>query len=411
MLQNDRKIIRELAKQYKELALHDSNHERKQRIRQTNGLVQVRPIVWIDEIPWHEMDIDGALKLHCEDRRFREMEDFFRKALYRWKYIQADMVLEDCFFVKKSYDITDIGLPISERIISSNAENHIVSHQYRDQLDTEEKIEQLKCPVITTHPEIDEQNLTFAAEVLDGILDVKLCGDYIYYAPWDDISRYRGVEPILIDMIERPEFLHKIIAKFTEIKLSQYTQMEEKGLLEANLTALHSTPAYVDELPSADYDGKRARFKDVWFRGMAQMFSTVSPAMHEEFDLQYMKPLMERCGLVYYGCCEPLDDKIQILKKIPNLRKIGVSPWAKVVSSAEQIGKDYVFARKPNPAFVADEFDEEVVRKETKETITACQKYGCPYEMVLKDISTVSYKPQNLIKWNRVVQETLDEFY
>ena len=119
---------------------------------------------------------------------------------------------------------------------------------------------------------------------------------------------------------------------------------------------------------------------------------------------------MERCGLAYYGCCEPLDNKIQMLRKIPNTRKIGVSPRASAASSAEQIGKDDVLARKPNPALAAGNFDEEAVRQETRETITACQKYGCPYEMVLKEISTVSCKPQNLIRWNRVVQETIDEF-
>ena len=133
--------------------------------------------------------------------------------------------------------------------------------------------------------------------------------------------------------------------------------------------------------------------------------------MHEEFDLQYLRPLMARCGLVYYGCCEALDNKIEMLKTIPNLRKGGVSPWANVVSCAEQLQSDYVFARKPNPAFVSGSFDADTVRKETEETIRACIRYNCPYEFVLKDISTVSYRPENLIEWNRVVQETLDRFY
>ena len=37
--------------------------------------------------------------------------------------------------------------------------------------------------------------------------------------------------------------------------------------------------------------------------------------------------------------------------------------------------------------------------------------YGCPYEFVLKDISTVSNKPQNIVNWNKVVQETIDSYY
>ena len=188
------------------------------------------------------------------------------------------------------------------------------------------------------------------------------------------------------------------------------TQMEELGLLDNELPALHCTPAYTSDLPKTPA-GEKTPLKNVWFRSMAQMFSTVSPAMQEEFDLQYLRPLMARCGLVYYGCCEPLDRKIELLKTIPNLRKVGVSPWADVESCAEQLQSGYVFARKPNPALVSGSFDAEAVRKETEQTIRACIRYNCPYEFVLKDISTVSRRLENLVEWNRVVQETLDRFY
>ena len=111
------------------------------------------------------------------------------------------------------------------------------------------------------------------------------------------------------------------------------------------------------------------------------------------------------------SCWEPLDDKIDILKKIPNLRKIGCSPWANVETCAEQIGKDYVLSRKPNPAHVAISTDTEVIRKEIEETVKACIKHSCPYDYVLKDISTVSHKPENLIVWAQTVSDVLDKYY
>ena len=100
-----------------------------------------------------------------------------------------------------------------------------------------------------------------------------------------------------------------------------------------------------------------------------------------------------------------------MIKKISNLRKIGCSLWAKVEMCAEQIGGDYVLARKPNPANVAIHTDVEVIRKETEETVKACIKYGCPYELVLKDISTVSKRPENLIIWANTVSDVLDKYY
>ncbi len=235
-------------------------------------------------------------------------------------------------------------------------------------------------------------------------------GTPIYYTPWDEISMLRGVEPILYDMIDRPEFLHAVMRKYTANQRSVMLQLEKYNLLEDDPQHIHCTPAYNTSLPPREADEK-VRLKNVWFRGTAQMFSTVSPAMHEEFEMQYLRPLMDMCGLVYYGCCEPLERKIPLLKTVPNMRKIGVSPWADIESSAEQIKGNYVFARKPNPAQVAVNLDAEAVEKEIEDTVKVCLRYGCPCEFVLKDISTVSCKPQNIIEWNRVVQRTLDRFY
>ena len=47
--------------------------------------------------------------------------------------------------------------------------------------------------------------------------------------------------------------------------------------------------------------------------------------MHDEFCVQYEMKWMERFGLVAYGCCEPLHNKIGMLRKIKRLRKISMS--------------------------------------------------------------------------------------
>ena len=46
--------------------------------------------------------------------------------------------------------------------------------------------------------------------------------------------------------------------------------------------------------------------QNVWGRGLAQILASVSPAMHDEFEIQYAMRAMESFGLVYYGCCEPV---------------------------------------------------------------------------------------------------------
>jgi len=403
----EKEILQELAKQYTEIAAHPANTERYNRARDINDLKPRRPIVWLHEIPWHEMDIDSALKLKCESAAARDMEWFFRHSLYRWKYIQADTMLDAFYPIVKAFSSTGNGLQINEDVLVGDENNYIISHYYLDQLDTMEKVEGLLEPKITVYPEKDRERVAFAQEILGDILPVRLRGQSIYHAPWDRIPRYRGVTPVMEDLIERPELLHATIKKFTSNAFSDMKQMEALGLLEANPHDLHCTPPYASDLPGTE----PAMLKTVWYRGMAQMFTDISPKMWKEFELDYALPLMAECGLVYYGCCESLANKIPLLKSIPNLRKIGVSPWTNAERCAEQIGGDYVYAHKPNPAHVSGNFAEDAVREEITHIIKTCQEHGCAYEFVLKDISTVTYKPQNLIAWVKTVEETIDNFY
>jgi len=410
MPENDKTIIRDLASRYAELANDPKCKEREIRIRNTNSLRPCRPIVWIEELPWHELNFDGSLDLHCKGDFAREIELFFRKTLFKWEHFQADMLVEDCYYIQKAYSVTNIGVNISEETIAIDETRHVVSHSYEDVLDTEEKLDALKAPIVTANPQLDKERIAAAEDLLDGLIPVRLRGDQIYHSPWDIISQLRGVEPILMDLIERPEFMHKTVSIFSKFAKSQYKQMEAAGLLESNLIDIHATPAYCDELVHDENSGV-TKLKDVWFRGMAQIFGSVSPSMHQEFDLDYMSPIMEMCGQVYYGCCEPLDRKIELLKKIPNMRKIGVSPWADVNICAEQIAGDYVLSHKPNPAFVSGKFNEQTIRGEIEKVIEASLNYGCPCDIVLKDVSTVSYNVSNLKNWNKLVQETIDKYY
>jgi hypothetical protein len=83
-----------------------------------------------------------------------------------------------------------------------------------------------------------------------------------------------------------------------------------------------------------------------------------------------------------------------------------MSPWVDQEEGAEQIGADFVFSRKPSPAFLAvDDWSPDEVAQDLRATIEACERYGCPLELILKDISTVRYQPQRLWEWARIAAE------
>ena len=405
----DIETVRELARRYAEIANSDRHVRMRRRFRDSNDLKIVRPPLIMEEIPWFEMDIDGELTCAAPEGPLRDMEYFLRVQLFREKHFACDNYIEPVWVVKKAYENSGIGFEAEEQRLVIDSKNNIMSHHYIDVMEDESCLEKYHDPVITARPDIDEKNVAFAREVLDGILPVELRGDGIYYPPWDRIARLRGVEPILTDVYDRPEYLHAIVRLFTRGMEREMDQMDSLGLYDPRLISLHCTPGQVT-LPHEPDPGHYTS-RDIWFRTMAQMFSSISPAAHEEFDMQYSIPLAQRCAFTYYGCCEPLHDRIDRLKKYPNLRKVGASPWADVERSAEALGGNYVLSRKPNPANVAHRTDPAVVRAEIEETARLCVKYGCPCDITLKDISTVGYRPQNLIDWAKAASAVLDEYY
>ncbi len=404
---NDRKILRDLAVQYREIAHTDQNLRNKELHIAVNDLHMIRPIILMDEIPWHELNGQGELTLQCEDPFLQEIERSMRQTLYRFRHFQVDMVVPEALRVTKVIHTSGIGIDIKEETLAKDHNNRIVSHRFFDQMEDESCLEQIHKEVITYDKEESERRYHLVQDLVGDIVPVKLIGDqWCFDTLWDDVARLRGVGNLLEDLIERPEYMHAIAQKLTDVFLDKVRQYEELNLFEGCQDLLHSTAAYTDQLPGKDCDGVHFKAKDVWGRGAAQVFVSASPAMREEFDIPYMARAMEPFGLVYYGCCEPLHNQIDNLAKIPHLRKITVTPWAKYELAAEQIGKRYVYSAKANPANVAmSNFNEDVIRAELKRITDACYKYNCNFELVLKDISTVSYHPENLERWAKIAQE------
>jgi hypothetical protein len=131
--------------------------------------------------------------------------------------------------------------------------------------------------------------------------------------------------------------------------------------------------------------------------------------MHQEFALRHELRWLQKWGVNYYGCCEPLDRKMAMLRTIPRLRKISISPRADIDRAVAEIGTDYVISRKPNPAFLAWES----WQPQTAEIDLALylqKAKGCHSEIILKDISTVRYEPQRLWEWSAMAMRLVEKF-
>lgn len=408
----DRDILRKLAGEVAAIAALDVQTETEKLYRGVNSLKMIRPVVLLDELPWNQLNGDGELTLHCEDEFLRGVELTMRKTLYRWKHCRGDMLVEPFFDLDREIHVGDIGVTIQEETLATDGDNNIVSHHYEDQLSTMESLQRLHMPEILVDEATTQRKYNLLNDLFGDLLPIRLRGlsGAGFFMPWDNLAMWRGVEPIYIDLVDDPELLHATMRKIVDIRKALLQKEEEMGLLDAHLPVLHCTAGLVDDLPGEIEGGKVTR-KNLWGRGTAQMFASVSPAMTDEFEIEYVKEFFDGFGLLYYGCCEPLHDKMEVVKKLPNLRKISVTPWANVRKCAEQMGSEYVLARKPNPAAVCvPHLDEDALRKDILETLQICRENNTPCEFTLKDISSVNYNPMNLTRWEQVVMETIRNF-
>jgi len=396
----DRTILRDLAARVAEIAALPAQQETVRLWKALNGLKPVRPMVMIDQIPWHEMDVGGELSLQTTDDFCRPLETDLRRTLYAWKRMPVDRLVEPVVKIPKVIRGADFGIKIIEQKAVTDANNDVISHRYIDQLQTEDDLQKIRDPQVALDAQATARAEERALEIFDGILDVRMQGLFPMFALWDLIVTWHSPENVLLDLACRPEFVHRLMSRFTAANLSLLDQLETQGLLGGAQPAIHCTGAFSHELPASGYDPASPRAKDLWTCGMAQIFSSVSPSMHQEFELAYAEEWHSRFGLVYYGCCEPLHKKLDIVRRIPNLRKISMSAWVVQEEGAQEIGPDFVFSRKPNPAFLAgDAWSPERVEQDLRDTLECCARHGCPLELILKDISTVRYQPQRLWEW------------
>ena len=404
---HDRDVLRELGRRKAEIGALPVQEQTKRLWTRLNMLASERPMVWLFEVPWHEMDVDDELALVCEDPQCRDLEQGLRRELYQWDHMRGDMVVDPVIRVRPVVRDTGFGLDEQVDVARTDAHNSVVSRHYHIQIADEADIDKIRMPVVTLDTEAWDRQLGLLSEIFDGVIPVAKTGvGGTSIAPWDLIVRLTGVDEILTDMCTRPAYVHRLVDRMTQAYLRRLEQYEALNLLALNNDRwLGGGYQFTDELPPPDYDPERVRTCDMWGRTMSQIFSAVSPAMHEEFALQYECRYLNRFGLTYYGCCEPLDKKVEILRRnVPNLRKISMSPWIDLDVAAENVGTDYVFSYKANPACLAeDQWRPDAVRRELGAILDRLE--GLHVEVIVKDISTVRYAPHRLWEWARIASE------
>jgi hypothetical protein len=251
--------------------------------------------------------------------------------------------------------------------------------------------------------------LEIARGLFDGILRVRRKTVWFWsFGLTDDMIFLRGMERLMFDFFDAPDKFHEMMGIMLEGAMERLDWLEAENQLWLNNDGTYVGSGgigFTDALPAADFAG-RVRAKDMWGLAESQSVIGVSPDMFAEFIFPYQKKIMERFGLTCYGCCEPMDERFDIVKQLSNLRRVSVSAWANREIMAEKLQHNYIFSMKPSPANLAQSvMDEDIVRKDIRTGLRTARD-NC-VELIMKDNHTIGKNPRNVTRWVEIAREEI----
>lgn len=399
-MDKDRQILRELAKKVLEISQSEVNAERAEAWKKHNDLrMGSRTMIFCDpEKAWEELIPQQALQ--CEKAENRSLETALRREIYHYEILRDDYVVAAEMPVFYKYSCSDWGL--HETVQSSSEDG---AYTWESPLKDYSMLDRLKTPVVTVDEEGTKRELSRVQELFGDILQVRLRGYWWWsLGMTSTVIRLRGLEQFMLDMYDEPEGLHALMKIIQKGILENLAIYEEKNLLTTNADHTYVGSGgfgFTDGLSRAE----PVRMKNMWGFSESQETSSVSAEMYGEFVFPYEMEILEKFGLNCYGCCEPLENKWEYIRRFPRLRRVSVSPWANRQKMAEQLGSGYVYSLKPNPAYISvrsELFDD--AARELAAAREATKKNGCFTEIIMKDLRTFCGAPGNAARWVRLAR-------
>jgi hypothetical protein len=397
----DKDILRKLAGIVAELADRPAEKEKRKLWISHNSLKSVRPLVFCDpENGWNEIITKDQIE--CEGELAQRWEMVLRKEIFWGKSMQDDKVIEPYFDISYTYTESNWGFtPIM------HGGNDGGSYVWEAPIKKYSDIDKVHFPVINIDYKATQETLEVASDTFGGLIKVRKTGVWWWSLGLTfTLALLRGLGTMMIDMIDNPKLIHRLMKILSEGTLEKLNFLSENGLLSLNIDRYVGSGGfgYTEEIPAKGFNGSQVRTTDMWGFCESQETVGVSPQMFEEFIFPYQLPILKCFGLNCYGCCEPLDPRWHIIKNIPNLRRVSVSPWANFAQMAEYLQDHYVYSLKMTPTDIAvPKIDEDVVRKRIRDVLNITK--GCIIEIIMKDNHTIGKNPDNVIRWTQIARE------
>jgi len=412
----ERNILRELAKRQAEISALPEMAEREKLWYDLNDGKPGHPLVTME---FHGLEHEVYSPPRCEDSFARSLELQMERQLFKYETFKDDRVIPASVSVVIPNWLSLFGYTHSIRRAKGNDGASGMGYMYDHVVqDLEADFSVFKPSAFEADAGLTEAKRmkAIAEEILGDILRVRLECAPLWFCPGNALIEMMSMETMFCSILDYPGLFHQLMRRLTDDYLAFMDAMEASGALLPTNDATGipmDTYCYTHDLPGANELNRPVRMSDLWGYTNFQETVGMSVPMFDEFFFSYTKEIAARCGLYSYGCCEPVHTLWEpCLSKLPNLRKVSISPWCDEAYMGDAIrGKRIVYHRKPFPNFIAvdDVFDEAAFLRHMEKTMKAAR--GCPLEVTFRDICSTRGETWRLARAVELTRVAFDRWY
>ena len=403
--QQDRMILRELAQKQMELAHSPRNQQLYQDWMDygssKNGC---RPLIRI-EIDTFEHQLLPAMQ-RCEVEHAREIERRLLRPMVNFTQFEDDTLVPDYYPIRLHTSFTPFGLPV-RREETGSLGHHFIPYLH----DLEEDEHLLGDSIFSVDVDGTAKEEQEAQEIFGDILPTKRITDCAGCCLTQDIVHIMNMDDMYMAMIDDEDRFHNMMRRLMNDYMAFYRMMENGGHLQSHARMQHlgqGSYCFTDELREGI---NPAKLSDLWLFMDSQETAGISPEMYADLVFPYYQEMMSHFGLVSYGCCEashPIWDNC--LSKVPNMRKVSISPWCDEEFMGERLqGTGVTFLRKPPATILGMDtpvLDEAATLACFRKTAKAAK--GCKLEIAQRDVYMIGHSAQKVHRYVELARRGLE---
>lgn len=204
--------------------------------------------------------------------------------------------------------------------------------------------------------------------------------------PFCIAAHLRGLDNIVIDMLEDPKFVHRLMRFITD---------SEK-----------------------EWAKERAKFlncpiEKAFLLNDEVGLPIITPEMYEKFILPYEIELSKFYGgIIYWHSCGDTTNFVRLIKKIPGLKMFHIGPKTDVLKAAQVFTPDVSLDIDLDPFRDVFEADEEKMKEKIEEIVDVCAEKDVPFCIradAFQPVHTLREDLPRITLWVNIARSTIEK--